>query len=147
MFVRPAGLLVRDRRLLVMRYRYHGHLRYNLPGGGREPGESASICLVREFREEMGLDVQVGDLLLAAETAAGGREVLHLLFTVTADTWATPHLDPVHTKAEGLEWLTPEAVAKADLYPAMSSSLSAWLAGGGPLEKVYCGLVEQPWFG
>src|SRR6476661_10582344 len=34
-----------------------------LPGGGREPGESAEECVAREVREEAGVEVAVGPLL------------------------------------------------------------------------------------
>jgi 8-oxo-dGTP pyrophosphatase MutT (NUDIX family) len=38
-----------------------------LPGGGREPGESAEECVAREVREEAGVDVDVGPMLYEVE--------------------------------------------------------------------------------
>src|SRR5690348_507177 len=45
-----------DRRLAVVRTP-HGLF---LPGGGIEPGETPGETIVREVREECGLDVQLG---------------------------------------------------------------------------------------
>lgn len=36
---------------------------WELPGGKAEPGESLEACLMREFREEVGLDVVVSTAL------------------------------------------------------------------------------------
>lgn len=40
---------------------------WEFPGGKREPGETLKACLVREFTEELGLAVIVGDALPAVE--------------------------------------------------------------------------------
>lgn len=44
-----------------------GHNRYHPPGGMLEMGESLQECLVREIKEETGLDAQVGELLNVGE--------------------------------------------------------------------------------
>ena len=59
-----AGLIFRNGRLLITKRHADAHLGglWEFPGGKREPGESFEQCLARELREELGVDVSVGQL-------------------------------------------------------------------------------------
>ena len=60
-----AGLIFRNDKLLITQ-RYAGaHLGglWEFPGGKREAGESFSACLKREIREELGIQIAIGELL------------------------------------------------------------------------------------
>ena len=61
--LRAYGLLLRDRQVLITRETVGRVLARKFPGGGVEDGETPEIALVREFREETGLTVQVLRLL------------------------------------------------------------------------------------
>lgn len=60
-----GAVVLDDRRrlLLVCRANEPGRGLWSVPGGRVEPGETAAAAVVREVREETGLDVQVGRLL------------------------------------------------------------------------------------
>lgn len=144
MIIRPSGVVVQNQRLLLMQYNYGGHPRFNLPGGNLEPNEQIVTTLIREFSEELGVNVTPGDLLFSAETSAGGRYVLHLIFRILSMT-GDVQLNPQQTKAKKLDWLSKEEVAKAPLYPAISTPLSQWMAGDYP-SQTHLGHLNQPWF-
>ncbi len=60
-----AGLVLEGGRLLVARRRAgdaRGGL-WEFPGGAVEPGESPEEALARELREELGIEVEVGEEL------------------------------------------------------------------------------------
>ena len=59
-----AALIFRAGKLLVTQRHAHSHLGglWEFPGGKREPGETFEQCLVREIREELGVDIAVGEL-------------------------------------------------------------------------------------
>ena len=58
-----AGLVFRNGTLLITQRPADGHLGglWEFPGGKREPQESFQECLVRELREELGIEVEVGE--------------------------------------------------------------------------------------
>jgi mutator protein MutT len=57
-----AGLVFHDGKLLITQRRPDDHLGglWEFPGGKVEPGETFEHCLVRELREELGIEVGVG---------------------------------------------------------------------------------------
>lgn len=60
--IRIYGLLFDDQqRLLVSDEFIRGNFYTKLPGGGLEIGEGTRDCLKREFKEETGLDVEIGE--------------------------------------------------------------------------------------
>jgi len=60
-----AGLVFRHGQLLITKRHASGHLGglWEFPGGKREPGESFEACVERELREELGIEVSVGQLI------------------------------------------------------------------------------------
>jgi len=58
-----AGLVFRKGKLLITRRFDDAHLGglWEFPGGKREPGETFEACLVRELREELGIEAEVGE--------------------------------------------------------------------------------------
>ncbi len=59
-----AALIFHRGQLLITQRRREDHLGglWEFPGGKREPGETFEQCLVREIREELGVEIAVGEL-------------------------------------------------------------------------------------
>ncbi len=57
--VRVYGILIENNQLLVSDEYIKGHNITKLPGGGLEYGEGTIECLIREFKEELDLDIEV----------------------------------------------------------------------------------------
>jgi mutator protein MutT len=62
LIVRPAAyaIIVNEGRLLLVRLR--PTMKFHLPGGGIEPGETPEETVRREVREETGIEIEVGPL-------------------------------------------------------------------------------------
>lgn len=60
--VRVYGILVNEQQQVLVADEYiRGGYYTKFPGGGLEFGEGTRDCLKREFKEEMDLDVRIGD--------------------------------------------------------------------------------------
>lgn len=84
--LRVCGLYCQKDQLLMVRHRGIGPTDtfWCPPGGGAQFGEAAPDALIREFAEETGLDVQVGELLFVNEFMQPPLHALELFFRVDA---------------------------------------------------------------
>ena len=57
--VRVYGILVHENHVLVSDEHIKGMNITKLPGGGLEYGEGTIDCVVREFKEELNLEIEV----------------------------------------------------------------------------------------
>lgn len=82
--MRVCGICVSDNRILMVRHNMAGpeNVFWSPPGGGIQFGESAPQALVREFIEETGLRVEVGDMLFVNEFIASPLHAVELFFQV-----------------------------------------------------------------
>ena len=76
-----AGLVFRNGKLLITQRPAGGHLPglWEFPGGKREPGESFEQALHRELMEELGIEVEVHEIIESLTHAYPGKTV-HLQF-------------------------------------------------------------------
>ena len=66
--IRAYGLLIRSHKVLIAAEFVGDVYCWKFPGGGVEAGEGVADALVREFREETGLLIRVGEFLYAPGT-------------------------------------------------------------------------------
>ncbi|HEV8081390.1 MAG TPA: NUDIX hydrolase [Chitinophagaceae bacterium] len=60
--IRVYGILINEQKQVLLSDEFiRGNYFTKFPGGGLEKGEGTRDCLKREFKEEMNLNVEVGD--------------------------------------------------------------------------------------
>ena len=67
-----AGLVVNARRQLLIAQRHEASMLgglWEFPGGKQEPGETLPECIARELREELGIEVEVGEACVTVRHA------------------------------------------------------------------------------
>jgi 8-oxo-dGTP diphosphatase len=76
-----AALVFREGKLLIAQRHADAHLGglWEFPGGKREPDETFEACLTRELREELGIEVAVGELVESL-THTYPEKTVHLKF-------------------------------------------------------------------
>ena len=82
--VRVAGILIEDDRILLIEHTKNNKKYWLVPGGGVDWGESAAEALIREFKEETSLDIEVEKFLFISETIAPDKQkhVINLYFKI-----------------------------------------------------------------
>lgn len=117
LMVVAAALVDADGRLLVQR-RPEGKAMAGLwefPGGKVEPGELPEAALIRELREELGIDVEKACLAPAcfASEPLGARHLLLLVYICRK--WRGV---PQAIEAPAIKWVRPLDLHALDMPPA-----------------------------
>ena len=102
------AIVIKDNKLLVMHRNKFGHEYYTLVGGGVKAGETPEHALVREVREETGLQATHARHVFTEE--AGDPYGLQLVFLCVCDDGEvalSPHSEEAHINAMGRNLHTP----------------------------------------
>jgi len=123
------GVMIHNNFILLCRNVKNGY--HFLPGGHVEFGEPASAALAREFIEECGLPVAVGDLLLTHEhiyaRKSGPRHEVNVVFHVehleVSTSGARVRVESKEPKIE-FDWIALSELDKIELRP---TTMRQWL--------------------
>lgn len=125
-----CALIERDGRVLVAQRpaeKAQGLL-WEFPGGKLEDGESAEAALVREIREELCVEVALGERLADAVHDYGKFAITLTPFRATlGESGADPHA----TEHVALRWCVPEELRGLSWAPADVPIVEAYLARRG----------------
>ena len=144
------AVIIEDNRLLAIQNtdvldRYH-----TLPGGGQRPFETLTDALKRECTEELGVRVEVGDLLFIREYIGKNHEFaekdgdahqieFYFRCDIIGETGDMVGEIPDKTQT-GVEWLELDRLDHHRLYPKVLCDLLK--AGGLESKPAYLGDVN-----
>ncbi len=114
-----AGLVFRDGKLLITQRQAGAHLGglWEFPGGKREADETFESCLVRELREELGIEVTVGELIETVDHEYPEKRVRLKFFRCA---WRAN--EPQALGCPAFAWITREQLAAYE-FPAADAQL------------------------
>jgi mutator protein MutT len=126
-----AGLVFRNGKLLITLRHDHVHLGglWEFPGGKREPNETFEQCLARELQEELGIEVEIRELI-ESDTHDYPEKQVHLKFFRCR--WMKNEARPLG--CADLRWVTVEELgnytfpeADARLLEKLKQNPNIWL--------------------
>ena len=107
--IRVYGLLINTRNEILLSKEYLKGFEFTkFPGGGLEFGEGTCDCLIREFQEELGIDIEVKEHFyttdfFVASSFDASKQVISIYYLVDYTNWASiPTRHPVE------DWLPQE---------------------------------------
>lgn len=125
MRVRVSAVFEQAGEILCMKYIYGGKEVFALPGGGVDKDIPLQEAIVNEWKEELGVKVEIGDIILIGEAPAGKRhpQTLHIVFEAK-EIRGTPKVRPDTTHSLDVAWVPIEKLSSAPLYPDVGKQLS-----------------------
>ncbi len=110
--IRVNGVLIEENKILMVKHRMSADRDFwSTPGGGMQFGSPAQENLSREFLEETGLKIAVGDFLCINEYLAPPLHALECFFEVkrisgNATLGNDPELAPENQILSEIKWMT-----------------------------------------
>ncbi|OPY13587.1 MAG: NUDIX domain protein [Syntrophus sp. PtaB.Bin001] len=128
MRVRVSAVFEQAGEILCMKYIYGGKEVFSLPGGGVDKDIPLQEAIVNEWKEELGIKVDIGDVILIGEAPAGKRhpQTLHIVFEAL-EIRGTPKVRPDATHSLDVAWVPVEKLSSLPLYPDVGKHLSSLL--------------------
>ena len=107
-----AAVMIREGKILIGQRKRTGRhpLTWEFPGGKVEPGEDPRAALVRELREELGVEAVIGEELDSYEVGYGDGFQLRLHFYRVTEFRGEPR----NLDFEQIAWDTPERLPQYD---------------------------------
>lgn len=156
--VAVKAVIVHQGRLLTVKVRDLLHkdvIVHSLPGGGQRPGENLHEAMLRECREEIGVSVDVGDVLFVRDYIGlnHGRVAVDAEFHQVELFFACSLRDDGDAqrvgagvapdeRQVGVEWVPLARLAKYNFRPKALLPLLHTFSAGGHRRPVYLGDVD-----
>ena len=124
MRVRVSAVFEREEEILCMKYVYGGKAVFALPGGGVDKDIPLQTAIVEEWRNEIGVKLDVGDIILIGEAPATKRhpQTLHIVFAAL-EIRGIPKIRPDSTRSLDIAWVPVKKLPKTPLYPDVGKQL------------------------
>jgi 8-oxo-dGTP diphosphatase len=107
-----AAVIERDGLILIGQRKPRGRhaLKWEFPGGKVEPGEESREALVRELREELGIEARIGDEIEHYDFSYSSGNVTRLMFFQVTEFAG----EPVNLDFEQIAWVERHRLPEYD---------------------------------
>ena len=118
-----AAVIQKDGKIFATQ-RGYGEFKdgWEFPGGKVEPGETQEQALVREIKEELNTEIEVGDLIAVIDQDYPGFHLTLSCYWAQVKSVALELLEH-----EAAKWLSREQLQTVDWLPADKQLVDGWL--------------------
>ena len=124
--VRVAGILIENDEILLIEHTKNDKKYWLVPGGGVDWGESTAESLIREYKEETNLDIEVESFLFLSETIAHDKKkhVINLYFKIKRKNFSEISLKLGNEEMlTDLRFFKKEEIKNIKLYPNIKEQI------------------------
>lgn len=123
--VRVAGILIENDKILLIEHSKNEKKYWLIPGGGVEWGESTKEALIREYKEETNLDIDVEKFLFLSETIAPDKQkhVINLYFQVRLLENCSEMQLGDESNLVDLKFVSKDEIENLKLYPNIKTQI------------------------
>lgn len=110
-----AAVIEEQGKFLIAQRKKDSHqgLKWEFPGGKVEAGEGPETCLSREIKEELGVNIEVGDIYKVISHNYGEKQVILLCYKCKI---LEGIVSPI--ECEDYKWVSTEEMSAFDFAPA-----------------------------
>jgi len=122
--VSVAGILKYNNKILIVRRSNEEEIfpgYYEFPGGSIEIRETPEEALIREYKEEVNLDIKIIDIIRVFSYTFKDREIIELVYTVSLDD--DPKNARLSNEHDDMQWIAKEEIGKYKLSEEILKSI------------------------
>jgi 8-oxo-dGTP diphosphatase len=124
MRVRVSAVFEQNNEILCMKYIYGGKEVFAIPGGGVDKDVPLHDAIMDEWKTELGVRLEVGDIIMVGEAPSDKRhpQALHIIFAAQ-EIHGIPKIRPDSTHSLAISWLPIDKLKGTPLYPDVGKQL------------------------
>ncbi|MBU4274272.1 NUDIX domain-containing protein [Patescibacteria group bacterium] len=123
---RVRAIIIKDNKILTIKRTKPDTVFWVMPGGGVEKGETNEKALIRETKEELGVDITVGSLFWSADSkrpeTIGHKEYFYFCDIKSGKLGSGNgpefHKDTLYVGKYDIEWIDIDSLKNINLRPA-----------------------------
>lgn len=125
MRVRVSAVYEYNNSILCMKYLYGGKEVFGIPGGGVDKNVSVEQALLDEWKNELGVKIDIGDIIFIGEAPGTKRhpQTIHIIFQAR-EISGNPKVRPASTTSLEVAWLEIKDIRNKHLYPDIGQHLA-----------------------
>jgi 8-oxo-dGTP diphosphatase len=124
MRVRVSAVFERGNEILCMKYIYGGKEVFAIPGGGVDRDIPLHEAILSEWKGELGVNLEIGDVIMLGEAPGTKRhpQTLHVIFAAI-EVHGIPRIRPDNTHSIDIAWVPINKLKESPMYPDVGTQL------------------------